>query len=89
MRVTTATIDLEKQDLEEYYHGYANSTLWPLFHFLLTFFQFSRTQYEAYCRVNQFFARQVRPGDWTVWRGLRLTEDPGEGCFGSGIPDDA
>ena len=32
--VTTATIDLEHQDLEEYYNGYANSTLWPLFHYL-------------------------------------------------------
>ena len=31
--VTTATIDLEPQDVEEYYNGYANSTLWPLFHY--------------------------------------------------------
>jgi trehalose 6-phosphate synthase len=30
--VTMATIDLAPQDVEEYYNGYANSTLWPLFH---------------------------------------------------------
>src|SRR3546814_20255239 len=29
---TTATIDLEPHDVEEYYNGYANRTLWPLFH---------------------------------------------------------
>src|SRR3546814_5893637 len=28
--VTTATIDLEEQDIDEYYNGYANRTLWPL-----------------------------------------------------------
>src|SRR3546814_7970550 len=28
---TTATIDLEPQDVEEYYNGYANRPLWPLF----------------------------------------------------------
>jgi hypothetical protein len=31
--VTTATIDLEDQDVDEYYNGYANRTLWPLFHY--------------------------------------------------------
>ena len=33
--VTTATIDLEDQDIDEYYNGYANRTLWPLFHYRL------------------------------------------------------
>ncbi len=31
--VTAATIDLEEIDLDEYYNGYANKTLWPLFHY--------------------------------------------------------
>jgi len=30
--VTVALVDLEEQDREEYYDGYANRTLWPLFH---------------------------------------------------------
>ena len=33
--VTSATIDLSDQDIEEYYDGYANRTLWPLFHYRL------------------------------------------------------
>ena len=31
--VTVATVDLEEADLNEYYNGYANKTLWPLFHY--------------------------------------------------------
>ena len=27
-----ATVDLSRQDYEEYYNGFANRTLWPLFH---------------------------------------------------------
>src|SRR6202030_3122825 len=27
--VTTAVVDLEEADLDEYYNGYANKTLWP------------------------------------------------------------
>ncbi|HEV7383752.1 MAG TPA: trehalose-6-phosphate synthase, partial [Phenylobacterium sp.] len=28
--VTTALVDLEEADVDEYYNGYANKTLWPL-----------------------------------------------------------
>src|SRR5690606_39200904 len=31
--VTVALVDLEEQDRQEYYNGYANKTLWPLFHY--------------------------------------------------------
>ena len=40
--VTTATIDLEDQDIEEYYNGYANRTLWPLFHYRIDIAEFER-----------------------------------------------
>ena len=33
--ITTATVDLEPKDVEEYYSGYANCTLCPLFHYRL------------------------------------------------------
>src|SRR5690606_34351501 len=31
--VTYATMDLSRQDCAEYYNGFANRTLWPLFHY--------------------------------------------------------
>jgi trehalose 6-phosphate synthase len=51
------TVDLHKQDHEGYYAGFSNSTLWPLLHFMLSYFSYSREQYEAYRRTNEIFAR--------------------------------
>jgi trehalose 6-phosphate synthase len=59
--VTTATIDLSARDIEEYYNGYANSTLWPLFHYRLDLTRYERETGKGYERVNERFADCVRP----------------------------
>jgi len=59
--VTTATIDLEEQDVEEYYNGYANRTLWPLFHYRIDLAEYERGYAGGYQRVNERFADTVRP----------------------------
>ncbi|MGD9809990.1 MAG: trehalose-6-phosphate synthase [Sphingobium sp.] len=59
--VTTATIDLEPQDTEEYYNGYANRTLWPLFHDRIDLAEFERGFEGGYQRVNQRFAETMGP----------------------------
>ena len=59
--VTTATIDLEHQDVDEYYNGYANSTLWPLFHFRLDLTRYENEFGVGYERVNERFAEAVVP----------------------------
>ena len=59
--VTTATIDLEKQDIDEYYNGYANSTLWPLFHYRIDLAKYEREFAKGYERVNQRFAESALP----------------------------
>lgn len=56
-----ATIDINARDYEAYYNGFSNNTLWPLLHLLLGFFKYSRSDYSAYCRVNEFFARRLTP----------------------------
>ena len=33
--VTYATLDLDNRDHDDFYLGYANATLWPLFHYRL------------------------------------------------------
>ena len=67
---TSATIDLEQQDIEEYYEGYANRTLWPLFHYRVDLTEFERTFAGGYERVNARFAdvasRLIEPDD-AVW----------------------
>ncbi|WP_072674400.1 alpha,alpha-trehalose-phosphate synthase (UDP-forming) [Erythrobacter sanguineus] len=59
--VTTATIDLSARDIEEYYNGYANSTLWPLFHYRLDLTRYERETGKGYERVNERFADCVSP----------------------------
>ncbi len=59
--VTVATIDLEEQDIQEYYNGYANGTLWPLFHYRIDLAQFERTYSSGYARVNALFADMLAP----------------------------
>lgn len=57
--VTTATIDLSTQDVDEYYNGYANSTLWPLFHYRLDLTEYENETGRGYERVNEHFAKSV------------------------------
>ena len=59
--VTTATVDLEEQDVEEYYNGYANKTLWPLFHYRIDLTEYDRTFDAGYARVNCRFAEALLP----------------------------
>jgi trehalose 6-phosphate synthase len=59
--VATATIDLEAQDIEEYYNGFANRTLWPLFHYRLDLTEIARDFAGGYARVNNRFADTVAP----------------------------
>jgi trehalose 6-phosphate synthase len=59
--VTTATMDLEDQDIDEYYNGYANRTLWPLFHYRVDLAEYEREFAGGYQRVNERFAETVSP----------------------------
>jgi trehalose 6-phosphate synthase len=68
--VTTALVDLEEADLDEYYNGYANKTLWPLFHYRTDLAAYDRAYGEGYSRVNKRFAETlaplIQPGD-VIW----------------------
>jgi trehalose 6-phosphate synthase len=68
--VTVATVDLEEADLQEYYNGYANKTLWPLFHYRQDLTAYDRSFGEGYERVNRRFAETLAPliePDDLVW----------------------
>ena len=41
-RVARASVDLGERDYEEYYNGFANATLWPLFHYRVDLVHFER-----------------------------------------------
>jgi len=54
--ISYVTLDLTRDEIDHYYNGFCNNALWPLFHYLLGFLKFDRTQFEAYLRVNARFA---------------------------------
>jgi len=61
---------LSQEDLDKYYHGFCNETIWPLFHYFLSYAKYSETSWNAYRRVNEIFSEVVvkaaEPGD-TIW----------------------
>ncbi|MCH7888840.1 MAG: alpha,alpha-trehalose-phosphate synthase (UDP-forming) [Proteobacteria bacterium] len=60
-RITYALADLTSDDHNEYYNGFANRTLWPLFHYRLDLTAFDRRCFDGYLRVNDRLARQLVP----------------------------
>jgi trehalose 6-phosphate synthase len=68
--ITFASIDFDQEEYKDFYLGFCNGTLWPLFHYFVDGFRYSDTQYEAYQRMNQRYARQLLPllePDDLVW----------------------
>jgi len=68
--VTFASIDFNKSEYYDFYLGFCNGTLWPLFHYFVDGFSYKDTQYEAYQRMNQRYARMLAPllePDDLVW----------------------
>ena len=63
-------VTLSAEEIELYYEGFANDTLWPLYHDVITAPAYHRNWWEAYRAVNRRFAaaaaEQVAPGG-TVW----------------------
>jgi trehalose 6-phosphate synthase len=54
--VSYVTIDLRRDDYQEFYNGFANRVLWPILHYRLDLAEFTRRDLGGYFRVNQYFA---------------------------------
>jgi len=53
-------VPLSAEEVEKYYLGFSNETLWPLFHDLLGHCRFSLENWQAYDAVNRRFAESAR-----------------------------
>src|SRR5882672_8436108 len=58
--VQLATVDLTPADIDDFYSGFANQSLWPLFHYRVDLAKFDRRFAEAYWRVNERMASRLR-----------------------------
>ena len=52
-------VPLSSQEVQEYYEGFSNGTLWPLYHDVVAPPQFHREWYDSYVTVNRRFAERA------------------------------
>ncbi|MNS23337.1 Trehalose-phosphate synthase [compost metagenome] len=61
---------LSDEEINKYYEGFSNETLWPLFHYFPSYARYSEENWESYKAVNQKFAdivlANLKNGD-QVW----------------------
>src|SRR6185312_12208616 len=50
---------LTKQEINDYYEGFSNETLWPLFHYFPTYSTYNPQHWDIYRDVNQKFADAI------------------------------
>ncbi len=68
--LTLHPVRLSAADVTEYYEGFANGTLWPLYHDVVVPPEFNRTWWDTYVEVNRRFAEataQTAAQGATVW----------------------
>jgi len=63
-------IFLSQRNIENYYYGFCNKTIWPLFHYFPLYAVFIKNLWESYKRVNQAFCNTIinfaKPDD-IIW----------------------
>lgn len=67
---TIVPVPLSEDEVEEYYEGFSNATLWPLYHDAVAFPEFHREWWDSYKTVNRRFAERaaaVADEGATVW----------------------
>ena len=63
-------VGLSEDEVENYYEGFSNATLWPLYHDVIAPPRFHRDWWDAYVLVNRRFARAAAEQsaiNATVW----------------------
>lgn len=60
----------EEVSYKNFYNGFSNSTLWPLFHYFSLLVEYKKEYFEEYRKINQLFAGRIQqiyePGD-VIW----------------------
>lgn len=69
-RESMRPIFLTPTEIEEFYEGFSNETLWPNFHYFNQYTVYNEDLWKAYQKVNRKFAREIasilKPDD-TIW----------------------
>ncbi|HWP22952.1 MAG TPA: bifunctional alpha,alpha-trehalose-phosphate synthase (UDP-forming)/trehalose-phosphatase [Candidatus Binatia bacterium] len=69
-RFQSYPVFLTEEQMEQFYLGFCNATIWPLFHYFPTYADYRPAFWQQYKRINQLFADSLaeilRPDD-VVW----------------------
>jgi trehalose 6-phosphate synthase/phosphatase len=63
-------IFLETNINSNFYNGFSNSVLWPLFHYFPSFVEYKQVYYDDYIKANQIIAEEIRhiiANDDVIW----------------------
>ena len=52
---------LSAEQIENYYEGYSNGTIWPLCHYFFSYIEYKTEYWEAYRQVNTLFCEEALP----------------------------
>ena len=61
---------LEQEEINNFYEGFSNETLWPVFHYMAVYARYEQTYWDAYYRVNEKFRDlilSVAQPDDVIW----------------------
>lgn len=52
-------VSLTEEEVQGFYYGFSNRTIWPLFHYFMEYCEFNTDHWEAYKQVNEKYANAV------------------------------
>ena len=50
---------LTRKDIVEYYQGFSNSSLWPVFHYMPNLMRYEESWWDSYVRINRQFCEEA------------------------------
>lgn len=67
---TVEPVFMDQKLYSDYYNGFSNSTVWPLFHYFPSLTEYAKEHFDAYVEVNRLFADRIasimKPDD-VIW----------------------
>ena len=69
-RFQSFPVFLSDEQMEQFYLGFCNATIWPLFHYFPSYVLYQPSSWDHYKQINQLFAdalRSVLTADDVVW----------------------
>ena len=69
-KLSLINVELNDKEIEEFYYGFSNKCIWPLFHYFIEFSNFNKDDWNSYLKVNKKFCNKIVKNasiNATVW----------------------